>query len=571
MPLVTDALTPVLEGDDAAGSSLLDSRIQRELYTERLVNTARLIGVVLGFVQFGLFTDYPAGVREVGLVIGVLYGVIAVASRRELARRTTLEAIRQLTTATLLADAVLLATTALMLAYQSDPTNLFLMVLVLLEASMKRQVRGAMWMAGAGILVEIGRVLLRAEVHALPVKPAESTFFAGMLILIALFAGGTVRLQVAAQDDLARSNDRLRAMRRLLRSGIDSFSGGTGLQQILAEAVEGLALRSAIVRPAHGAAVAWPAEATIDPVVEVLARELSLLGEQTPGPREGVDHVDGQGRVWRALSLSRGPDGEAILVMELSNQDGARQDADALQAELQAVLRASTALAVEEEMHSARERLDRLRHDVVAVTTHEIRTPVTIIKAAVESIQRGVAPTRHGELVGTIEAATVRLEGVVENLQLVQRLDSGTFATHLGRVDVGAALADVAHMVAQSPVSIDRLVDSRAWADADLVHTVLRCLVDNAVTHGLGREVRLEAFVDGELIIVDVSDAGPGVPMQARQRIFERFAAASAANHHRGAGIGLPLARELARLMDGDVDLLDVERTTFRLHLPRAD
>ncbi len=551
----------------AAGrrTRLLESRVDREVFIESLVNKARWVGVVLGIVQFGFFSDYLPGVRPVGLAIGLGYGVVAAWSSRELRRRAgDLERLRRLTTTTLATDSAMLATTALVLAYQDDPTNLFLMVLPMLEAAMKRQLPGAMALTAAAISVEVGRVLLRVRVHDLPVEPANSTFFAGMLLIIGLFVGGMVRLQVAAQEQLARSNDRLEAMRQLLRSGLDSFSGGTGLQQILQEAVEGLALRCAVVRTPGTAPVAWPPGAAREAVVDVVAREL------VPGTVDEVDHVDGKGRRWRALPLAEAADGTAALVVGLADAEGAVEDADALHAELRAVIRASAALAVEDEMRAARASLDRLRHDVVAITTHEIRTPVTVIKAAVETMRRSVAPGREHELLAAVAGASDRLEDVVENLQVIQRLDEGDFGTKLANVDVGAVLLDVANLVGDDDVEVARLGAAIAWADAKLVHTVLKCLVENALTHGNGSDVRVDAFVDGGDVVVDVSDAGPGIPAQARQRVFERFAAASAVHHHRGAGIGLPLARELARLMDGDVALLDEERTTFRFRLPRA-
>lgn len=609
--VVLDARTRMDLGTAVTGPGLRAARIHREVATERLVNRARFIGVLLGAFQFVAFTDYLPGVRVTGLAIALSYGLVGLWSRRGLARRSTLPAIRRLTTSTLVADTVLLGSTALLLAYQDDPANLLLLIIALLEAAMKRQMPGALALAAVGTGVEAARVTLRVQVHGLPVSPEESTALAGMLLLVAMFAGGIVRLQVAAQEELARSNDRLDAMRRMLRAGLTSLVTSTGLQQLLREAVDGLALEGAVVRTSKGGrsgsgAVAWPPGVERDPTVlrlfDGLARRTPLPeppphGAHSPGaPSTGApspgdaapEAVDGgwireaplpPGRqapvdgapTWAAARLANGSE-DVLLAVLVPTGAGALDDADALRDELEAVLRASSALLVEEEMERARASLERLRHDVASITAHEIRTPVTVIKGGLETLDRGLDDEDAERIKDAIRGSVGRLELVVEHLRVLEGLDRGQYDSMPVEVDVGPVIADVAgdHGIDLPPA--DRPVPGTviAWADEAIVRTVLACLVENAMTHGQGRDVRLTAVARGDRIDVDVSDAGPGIAHGARGHVFERFVAANVVNHHRGVGIGLPLARELARLVEGDVRLLDQTRTTFRLDLPRA-
>lgn len=434
------------QGTVAAGprrrgpSALHSSRVARERAVEQLVNIARAIGVVLGIVQFGLFEGYLPGTRPAGILFAFGYGATALWSRHRLATLEDFDRIRALTLQTLVLDTALLGSTAIVLAYQDDPTNLLLMVLPVLEAAMKRQVVGALACSLVAMVVEIGRVVTRTVVHDLPVEPAESTFLIGMLILIGLFAGGVTRQQIAAQDDLAVVNDRL-----------------------------------------------------------------------------------------------------------------------------------SGALAVEAEMREAQRRLEGLRHDFVTITTHEIRTPVTVIKATIETLQSGAGTARREELLATADRQVDRLVRVLDDLEVVRRLDEagvGVTARRLAVLPVvTSALDELGVHEPGRVVRTDLPDDLEVWADAALLQTVLRCLIQNALTHGGGQDVVVRGgHQDGETHL-DVSDAGPGIPVQARARVFERFATVNTQHHQQGAGIGLPLARELTRLMGGDVLLLDEQRTTFRVRL----
>jgi signal transduction histidine kinase len=150
-------------------------------------------------------------------------------------------------------------------------------------------------------------------------------------------------------------------------------------------------------------------------------------------------------------------------------------------------------------------------------------------------------------------------------------------------VKVHVALRDVAEMldgaIKERKLVLDGPpddVNGVVWADADRVRQILVNLVMNAVkysTFGSGT-ITLRSSVSGNAVVIEVADAGPGIPRDKLEAIFEPFVQLANAPANRGGGVGLGLAisRDLARKMGGD---LTVESTVgvgsrFTLTLPRA-
>jgi signal transduction histidine kinase len=111
--------------------------------------------------------------------------------------------------------------------------------------------------------------------------------------------------------------------------------------------------------------------------------------------------------------------------------------------------------------------------------------------------------------------------------------------------------------------------------DEDLMRRMIGNLVDNAIRHAPARStVRVELRREGRRYQVLVRDGGPGIPVEVQSRIFERFYRLDAARpYDGGAGLGLALARWIARQHGGDVILLDSSDagTTFMVELPGGD
>lgn len=226
----------------------------------------------------------------------------------------------------------------------------------------------------------------------------------------------------------------------------------------------------------------------------------------------------------------------------------------------------------------------RLR-DFLSDAAHELRTPLTGVQAAAEHLLREdpARPEREEVLTGLIRQSR-RAGRLVDDMLLMARIDRG-----LELEDADLMSLDLRELAEQ--VAGDRtLTRSRARimvtgvagtvsADRDRLAQVVGNLVDNALraTRGSGRiEMQVSGSTDvpaQPVVLLDVRDDGPGVPEAERERIFERLVRLDQARNAQdaGAGLGLPIARGIARAHGGDLACLPAEHGAwFRLTLPAA-
>jgi signal transduction histidine kinase len=206
--------------------------------------------------------------------------------------------------------------------------------------------------------------------------------------------------------------------------------------------------------------------------------------------------------------------------------------------------------------------LDRVaasvRHEqrLSAELSHELRTPLSRIVAEVELLQRRErAPEERREALAAIARSAGEMSGVLETLMAAARAEAGLDS---GRADLREVLGRLRTtwepVLAERDLTLDVRVPSErliAGVAPELVERAVTPLLDNARRHARAR-VRLEALASGSDVAIAVADDGPGLPAGEGDRIFEPGVSV-ATNGHRGAGLGLPLARRLARAAGGDV------------------
>ena len=210
---------------------------------------------------------------------------------------------------------------------------------------------------------------------------------------------------------------------------------------------------------------------------------------------------------------------------------------------------------------------------------HELRTPLTAVRGSAElALMRSPDDPALREDLAAIAAAADRMSQVVTTLLELARTQAGSRTTARG--DVADAVARVSHLVAEPlRVEVDVPGDLPAVAAPDdLVVRALAPLVENAARHGRTR-VRIEArpchtsrpnapgMAPGaqDLVEIAVSDDGPGVDAELGERLFRPGSSTAG-----GTGLGLGIARRVARTLGGDVELRDAARAEFVLSLPRA-
>ena len=220
---------------------------------------------------------------------------------------------------------------------------------------------------------------------------------------------------------------------------------------------------------------------------------------------------------------------------------------------------------------------DRMKDFVLASVSHDLRTPLTTIKAlAQDSLRTG--ESRAGE----IEEQADRLTRLVEDLLDLSRLRAGALSVtpELNSAEdvIGAAIRQVGVLAdgRRLRASLDAAAPA-LYGTFDFVQTlrVLVNLVENAARFTpRGGEVELTARREGGELVLGVLDCGPGVAPEARERIFDAFYRPAGAPADRGrAGLGLAIARTIADLQHGSVTHRDREGggSVFELRLPAAN
>ncbi len=251
---------------------------------------------------------------------------------------------------------------------------------------------------------------------------------------------------------------------------------------------------------------------------------------------------------------------------------------DALQAPLAEV--ASTDAEVLELRDALHEMVGRLvalieiERRFAAHAAHELRSPLAALRGEIElALRRPRATEEYAATLRDVLDDTNRLIALSEDLLVVARLGSATTEDREEvslRAIVDAAVATSLAGTSGREVVVDARMDPEVCVRGvrpSLVRAV-RNLVDNAITHGAG-VVRVRLAEVGEDATVEVEDDGPGVSAEDARRVFEHFHRSAAAREHSGAGLGLGIAREVARQHGGDVVLASAERPTrFVLRLP---
>jgi signal transduction histidine kinase len=212
-----------------------------------------------------------------------------------------------------------------------------------------------------------------------------------------------------------------------------------------------------------------------------------------------------------------------------------------------------------------RRRAEQARQDLIAAVAHDLRTPLTALRAMAEALQDGVVadPPTTRRYLRTMQGEIGRLDALIADLFELSRLDAGEPRLDLRPVAI-AALIEAAidgqqaqavrqgvrleHEVDDSPTSVE--------VDPARVHRVLANLIQNALQHTpAGGRVTVRACRAGAMVKVEVADTGAGIAAQAMPHVFERFYRADPARGREGdgAGLGLAIARGLVEAHGGRI------------------
>ena len=207
-------------------------------------------------------------------------------------------------------------------------------------------------------------------------------------------------------------------------------------------------------------------------------------------------------------------------------------------------------------------RLEAVRSDFVANASHELKTPLTVIRAAAETVlDGGLPPDLRKKFLRSIEGNTVRLQRLVDDLLDLSRYESGAWRPAREPFSVEAvawsAWEELEAEAVRRGVALEVMGTGEAVGDEAAAYQIFRNLFENSlryVPEARGR-VSVEVTSTGGLLTVAVKDNGSGIPAAALPRIFERFYRVDTARSRQegGTGLGLAIVRHLVSSMGGKV------------------
>lgn len=229
------------------------------------------------------------------------------------------------------------------------------------------------------------------------------------------------------------------------------------------------------------------------------------------------------------------------------------------------------------------ERLDQMRRDFVANTSHELKTPVGAVSLLAEAIESAADdPAQVRIFAARISAEAGRLGQLTGRIMSLSRLQAEDGLTEVGPVAIDEVIASSieAHVVQADSAGVDlaRGGDRGIWVrgDAQILIEAVGNLIANAIVYSpRGSRVGVGVKADDDVVEIAVSDQGIGISEADRERIFERFYRADEARSRRtgGTGLGLSIVKHATQRHGGEVRLWSRpgRGSTFTIRLPRID
>ncbi|MDQ3611469.1 MAG: DUF4118 domain-containing protein [Actinomycetota bacterium] len=234
-------------------------------------------------------------------------------------------------------------------------------------------------------------------------------------------------------------------------------------------------------------------------------------------------------------------------------------------------------LRVRAEQARQLEQGNAIRTALLSAVSHDLRTPLAAIKAAVTSLRQGDvewAPADEAELLATVEHSTDRLERLIDNLLDLSRLQTGAVRPHLRAVSLDEVAPRALDSVPAGRVYLD-VPESLPLVSTDpgLLERVIANIVENAVKHAPSNTpVLVSASTASDTVQLRVVDRGPGVSEDAKPAMFQAFQRLGDSPAGTGVGLGLAVARGFTEALGGTLTAEDTPGggLTMVLTLPAA-
>ncbi len=225
---------------------------------------------------------------------------------------------------------------------------------------------------------------------------------------------------------------------------------------------------------------------------------------------------------------------------------------------------------------------DAMKSQLLSTVSHELRTPLASIKGFASTLLRQDVSWKESEqrdFLRIIEDETDRLTEIIDNLLDMSQIEAGALRIEKEPTQLRALIREVVDAMRMRTEAHWFVVDlpnelPRVMADPRRVRQVIRNLLENAVKYSKGGQITVSCQVQGDYVVVSVSDQGEGISPQYLSKIFDRFFQVDGKSTRRlgGSGLGLSISRGIVQAHGGRVWAESVvgQGSTFRFTLPVA-
>lgn len=225
--------------------------------------------------------------------------------------------------------------------------------------------------------------------------------------------------------------------------------------------------------------------------------------------------------------------------------------------------------------------IETLKTDFVANVSHEMKTPIAVIKNYAELLQTGgVTEMQRNEYAESIEEAAMRLSCLISNILKLNRLENQRLTPEAEVYDVCRQLCECILSFEDAwekkEIELETEIEDAAMVKSDesLLELVWNNLLSNAIKFTEpGGSIRIKQNSDERFVNISISDTGCGMDRNSMNHIFDKFYQGDTSHSKEGNGLGLTLVKRVLELLDGDIQVFS-ERgkgSTFLVRLPAAE
>jgi signal transduction histidine kinase len=595
----------------AAGAS---KELERARRLERGLIRVRWFAVILGFYLVYQSNSGPPPYASTTVLL-LAYSMISVLGMGNVlvwigvGRATTLVSLQRLGWSAFVMDAVVIFSLTWIYSYDPKGSVWVVMYILPLEGALRYQLEGAMVTVAITLVSEVAReAYLAARFPDYPFLLANVAFRVGIQAIIALVAGFMSRSlarqaeratrqahhaeEAASREALARRE--LAAFNTAILTGVAAEDLDTSIQlmagaigrdlqfeafSILLRDGDELVVKGMYGMPFYedripfGKGVCGTVAATGRPLIVADVTQHENYIDADPDMRSEI-----------AVPMRIGDELIGVLDVESRFPNAFDQSSlgvlTRLSDQIALVAHSNRLLSQQRETMRRLQELDQMKSDFIAITSHELRTPITAIRGFVNTLQRNQDRLTVDQLTNfmqIIDRQSARLARLVEDLLFVSRIEAGMIRFESEPVDLGRFLAETVESLGPEMRSRVRMNVEPSGAtiqtDPHRLDQILRNLIENALKFSPpDTEVRIDGLVRDDWFQLAVTDRGVGIPPEALPMIFDRFHQVGQAmtREIEGAGLGLYITKRLVDAMGGTITVTSVigEGSTFRMWLP---